>query len=278
LKGKNALGNEFVVPSQLTWAIDTIRFPNARAAFDLVTTEDGTIITIIPKKALRGRPAGVPFTINLNKGQTFSCQALYRNGPNLLNGSYISSNKAIVVTTKEDLLFSDGDCADLAGDQLVPTSVIGDEYAIVCGNLSVRDKAVVTAVSNGTSIYLNGNAAAIATINAGQSYEVDLTSATAAYIKTSQKTYVIHYSGNTCEVGSAVIPKLNCTGSKSVSIVRSDADGAYVLLVTKSGNQGNFQVNGSGAAITAADFSSLPGTGGGVCILQEGSFGIYAIE
>ncbi|MBK7374569.1 MAG: IgGFc-binding protein [Chitinophagaceae bacterium] len=242
LKGKNAIGNEFYIPSQVTWSIDTIRFPDARAAFEIVATQNNTIITITPTKPLIGRPANVPFTITLNRGQTYSCQALYRNGPSLLNGSKIVSDKPIGVTTKEDLLFSDGPCADLAGDQIVPTAIFGNEYAVVRGDLTLRDKAVITARQNNTNIYLNGSATIAATINAGQSYEIDITALTSLYITTNNPVSVFHYTGNGCEVGAAVIPKLNCTGSSSVSIVRSNIGNAIVLLVTNNGNQGNFLV------------------------------------
>jgi gliding motility-associated-like protein len=262
LKGKNAIGNEFFIPSQLQWAIDTIRFPSAKAAFDIVATEDNTIITITPAKALIGRPANIPFAITLNKGQSFSCQALYRSGNSLLNGSKVVSDKPIAITTKEDLLFSDGPCADLAGDQLVPTSILGNEFAVVRGNLSVRDKAVVTGTQNNTKIYLDGSGAAAATINSGQSYEIDLNSQPSVYIKTDKAVNVLHYTGQGCEVGSAIIPKLNCTGSSSVSIVRSNAGDAVVLIVTKNGNQGNFLVNGSAGVINASDFFPLTGTAG----------------
>ena len=278
LKGKNAIGNEFYIPSQVTWSIDTIRFPDARAAFEIVATQNGTTITITPSKPLIGRPANVPFTITLNRGQTYSCQALYRNGPSLLNGSKIVSDKPIGVTTKEDLLFSDGPCADLAGDQIVPTAIFGNEYAVVRGDLTLRDKAVITARQNNTNIYLNGSATIAATINAGQSYEIDITALPSLYITTNNPVSVFHYTGNGCEVGAAVIPKLNCTGSSSVSIVRSNIGNAIVLLVTKNGNQGNFLVNGVPGIINAADFSPLAGTGGNYVYSKKNLTGPMALN
>lgn len=264
LKGRNAIGNEFYVPSQLTWSVDTIRHPNAKAGFDIVATQNNTTVTVTPAKALIGHPANVPFTITLNRGQSYACIALYRNGPSMLNGSKVVSDKPVAVTAYEDLLFSDGACADLAGDQLIPTSIFGTEFAVVRGNLTTRDKVIITATQNNTSIYLNGNAAPVTTINAGQSYEYDLTPpAPTLYIKTDKTAGVFHYTGTGCEVGAAVIPKLTCTGSSSVSLVRTSNGGnASVMLVTKSGNQGNFLVNGAAGVITAADFSPIAGTAG----------------
>lgn len=264
LKGKNALGNEFYVPSQLTWAVDTVRHPNARAGFDLVATQNNTTVTITPAKPLIGHPAGVPFTITLNKGQSYACIALYRNGSSMLNGSKVAADKPIAVSSYEDVLFSDGACADLAADQLVPTNIFGTEFAVVRGDLAVRDKVIITASQSSTSIYLNGNAAPVATINAGQSYEYDLLPATPVlYITTSKPVGVYHYTGSGCEVGAAAIPKLTCTGSTSVSLVRTSNGGnASVMLVTKAANQGNFLVNGVAGIITAADFAPVPGSGG----------------
>jgi gliding motility-associated-like protein len=263
LKGKNALGNEFVVPSQRTWAIDTIRFPGARAGFDIVAIENNTQVTITPSKPLLGgRSANQPFTITLNKGQTFSNQGLYRNGPNLLNGSLISASKLVAVTTKEDLLFTDGPCADLIGDQLVPTNIWGHEFVIGRGNLFQRDKVVVTASENGTEVYRDGNATPVGVFNKGQSFEFDLVNEVSTYIRTSKKASVFHYTGVNCEASAAVIPKLECTGSTSVSIFRSVSEYALLFIVTQNGNQNGFTVNGAAGVITAADFSPVPGTGG----------------
>lgn len=263
LKGKNALGTNFIVSAQKTWAVDTIRFPNARTGFDIVATENNTQVTITPSKPmLGGRLAGQPFTISLNKGQSFSNQALYRNGLNMLDGSTITATKLIAVTAKEDLLFSDGPCADLAGDQLIPVNIWGHEFVIGRGDLFVRDKVVVTASEDGTEVFRDGNAAPVITLNKAQSYEFDLRSEVSTYIRTTKKSAVMHYTGVNCEVSSAVIPKLECTGSTKVSVFRSVNEYALLFIVTKNGNQGAFTFNGVAGVITAGDFTPVPGTGG----------------
>ena len=261
LKGKSAIGNEFIIGSQKEWPIDTVRFPTARSAFNIVATENNTLVTVTPSQPLIGRPAGVPFSITLQRGQTFSNQGLYRNGPSLLNGSIVTADKPVSVTASEDLLMSDGPCADLAGDQLIPTSIWGDEFVVIRGALTNKDKAVVTALANGTALYIDGNTTPVATINRGQSYEFNFTNPT-LYIKTSNRVSVYHYTGINCEIGSAVIPKINCTGSQDVAITRSIDEDATVFIVTRQGNQAGFTVNGNAAVISAADFSPVPGTAG----------------
>lgn len=262
LKGRNSLGTEFIIPSQTEWAIDSVRFPQAKAAFDILATEDNTVINITPSKHLIGRLPGVPFSVSLNKGQTFSNQGLYRSGISLLNGSIVTSSKPIAVTTYEDLLMADGPCADLAGDQLIPTSIWGNEFVVVKGDLTNKDKVVITAMTDGTTIYLNGNATPSATINRGNSYEFNLSSQPVSYITSNYKISVYHYTGVNCEIGSAVIPKINCTGSNDVAITRSISEDAVVFITTRAGNQAGFTVNGSNTIITAADFSPVPGSGG----------------
>lgn len=262
LKGRNALGNEFIIPSQTEWAIDSVRFPQAKAAFDIIATEDNTVLNITPSKHLIGRLPGIPFSITLNKGQTFSNQGLYRSGISLLNGSIVTSSKPIAVTTFEDLLMADGPCADLAGDQLIPTSIWGNEFVVVKGDLTNKDKVVVTAMTNGTAIYLNGNNTPAATINRGSSFEINLSAQAVSYITSNNKISVYHYTGVNCEIGSAVIPKINCTGSNDVAITRSISEDAVVFITTRAGNQSGFTVNGNNAVITAADFSPVPGSAG----------------
>src|ERR1700761_5577724 len=126
LKGKNALGNEFYVSSQYTYNIDTIRQPAATTSFDIVATEDNTSVTITPTKDIIGHSANVPFTIVLNRGQTYSATGVYRDLNSHLQGSYITSTRPVAVTLKDDLVFGDGSCADLIGDQTIPTSVLGN--------------------------------------------------------------------------------------------------------------------------------------------------------
>ena len=262
LKGRNALGNEFIIPSQTEWPIDSVRFPQAKAAFVFVATENNTTVIITPSKRLVGRSPGVPFSIQLNKGQTFSNQAMYRNGISLLNGSIVTSDKPIAITTYEDLLMADGPCADLAGDQLIPTSIWGDEFVVIKGDLTNKDKVIVTAMVNNTSIYLDGSATPSTTINRGSSYEINLSAQAVSYIRSSNKVSVYHYTGINCEIGSAVIPKINCTGSNDVAITRSINEDATVFITTRSGNQFSFAVNGSTSVITASDFSPVPGSAG----------------
>ena len=261
LKGKNALGTSFLVPFQTIWNNGSHPVP-ANSAIDIVATENNTVVTIIPSNTVYGSPtmhaAGVPYTVTLNKGQTYSARQATITAAGNLSGTVVTSNKKIAVTIKDDSLNFQG-CEDLAGDQIVPVNVVGDEYIVVKGSLNITDKVFVVPVQNGTVISVNG--AAQGTFSAGQSFQYDLTGS-AMYIQADNPVYVLHYTGFGCELGSALVPPLKCTGSNSVYVVRSTNEYFGILLFTKTANTGNFTVNGNPTLVTPASFTPVPGTGG----------------
>ena len=61
LLGKNALGYEFILPSQNQYANYPYSDPPARNTFDIVATEDSTTVKIIPKVPLVGHVANDTF-------------------------------------------------------------------------------------------------------------------------------------------------------------------------------------------------------------------------
>jgi hypothetical protein len=75
LKGQNALGNDFYIPSQNFLNNGASYTPIPYNSFDIVATQDNTVISITPSQNIVGHVANVPFTINLNKGQTYSATA-----------------------------------------------------------------------------------------------------------------------------------------------------------------------------------------------------------
>jgi gliding motility-associated-like protein len=274
LKGKNALGTEFFISSQYTYSESTA-YSAATNSFDVVATKNNTHVTINPTKDIIGHNANIPFTVVLNEGQTYSAVAVSGSAGGHLQGSYVSSDNPIAVTLKDDLV-QVSTCADLIGDQAVPTNVLGTEYVVTKGYLSFNDEIYILAVENGTSVYVDGNSAPTAVLARGQSFTISLTNLS-TYIRADKKIYVYHLTGNGCEVGSAVIPKLNCTGSRSVSIVRSNPDLFAVLITTKNGNQNSFTVNGDNTLIKSSDFFPVPGTGGAYVTSRINLSGTVAI-
>lgn len=292
LKGTNALGTQFTVPGQnghLTTVTDNWSGNmNGKNTIDIVATEPGTTsitITLPAGVAATGHTAGETFTISLTEGQTFSIEAQNDqvvSGSNFtlysLAGTQISADKNIAVTQKDDSIAEDDDLRDnygsgpgngpgptvydLAGDQMIPNSLAGMEYIVSNGYV------YITALNDNTQI--NQNGALITTINANQTYEIDLTGSptTPAYITTSSPVQVYHLSvingtDNYPEFGGAVIPQINCTGSDTVSFNRSTNEfneKFFITILVKTSAINDFLLNGSATPIQASDFQSVPGT------------------
>ncbi len=260
LKGKNALGKKFTIPLQMDFNNRTAANTTYTTDFIIVATEDNTSITINPKNALIGR-AG-PFTIVLNRGETYVCTSTSTIGSSKPGGTTVISNKPIAISTKDDSIALPGQsCSDTAGDQLLPDDLAGNEFIVVKGNLSITpDHYYVYATSNATTIKING--LSVGTINAGEYYTGKLTDVS-CYVESDKPTHVFHITGFGCEVGGAIIPPIRCTGSTSVNVTRATATQGFFLNVIAPSNIINaFKLNGSQALIDPSVFETIPGTGG----------------
>ena len=266
LKGKNALGTDFWIPGQ-NYFDNSPTFgyvPQPYPAFDIVATQNNTTVTITPSASIVGHAAGVPFSVTLHAGQTYSATSVSATVSGQLLGSRVTADKPVAITATDDLLSNliYGGCADLGGDQIVPVPLLGTEYIAMRGLLTAPgDQVFVTATQNGTAISRDG--APATTINAGQTYRVTLAAPViSTYIQASHPVYVWQVSGTGCEIGAALLPRITCTGSSLVSYVRTTNVDLYLNVLVRNGGQGNFLVNGSAGVITAGQFTAVPGTGG----------------
>ena len=255
LKGKNSLGTQFVIPAQ--------NFLNnasyARSGFNIVATENNTVITIVPKQDIVGHQANIPFSITLQKGQTYSAEAVSTLANLHLSGSTVTSNLPVAITLHDDSMSGApyGGCADLMGDQLIPNQVIGTDYIVLKGYLNGPDKIYVVAVQNNTQISIDG--INTATINANETYVHTLSNPT-VLIQTSVPAHVLHTTGFGCEVGGAVLPSIVCTGSNTVAFVRSTNEFFALNILVPTGGENTFSFNGSTGVITPSMFNFVPGT------------------
>lgn len=284
LKGENALGTSFIVPGQNYLHNVTTVTPLPFNSFHVVATEDNTIVTITPKNAITGHAAGVPFTVTLNTGQTYAAVATSQVAAYHLGGSKVVSNKPVAITICDDSMYGDllgGTCYNQGGDQIIPTILMGKEYIAVRGYLgygtssTVGDQVFVMATQANTNVSINGtqvttlsNVGDIYRYNMGQSSD-----GVACYIQASNDVSVLQLSGFGCETDFAVLAQLACTGSRTVTLARSTADNYYLTVLVEAGGEGNFTLStssGSGATLTASDFSVVPGTGGTYMYARKG--------
>ena len=261
LKGNNALGTEFYTPFQ-----DLVNsyYTESKAGIDIVATEDNTVIQITPTKSLVGHPANTEFTINLNKGQTYSLRSASTLSYLRPSGTYISSNKPISVTVSDDSILGSsyygGLAFDLLGDQIIPINKMGQEYIAIKGQLNSDDKIYITASEDNTDIF--SGTTLVDNIDAGETYELSLSNSS-IYFSASKPVIALHMTGYGSEVCGAILPPINCTGSQDVSFIRSGDNPFFKLnLLVKSGGEGNFSFNGNTNLITSFDFNNVPNTGG----------------
>jgi hypothetical protein len=259
LKGQNSLGLLFYIPGQRSMDNGSYT-PTPLNGFDIVASDDNTVVTITPSKDIVGHTAGIPFTVTLNKGETYSAWATTSLASGHLSGSKVSSTKPVAITLKDDSVKL-STCYDMGGDQLVPIEMLGQEYICVNGFLStgLTDKAEIMAVQNNTTVTINGVVAVV--LNEGETYEKTFSGAP-IHIKADKPISVLHITGNGCELGYAVLPQIGCNGSNSVGITRADASTFNLILIVPTGAEGGFVFNGSTNVIKSNAFSAVPNTTG----------------
>ncbi len=262
LKGKNAIGTDFVIPSQNLMRNHPVYTPAPKNAFTIIALEDDTEVYITPSKSIVGHAAGDIFSINLDQGQVYTAQALSELPEDHLDGSYVSTVKPIAITVSDDLLHSEelGGCADLGGDQIIPIQYLGTEYIAMNGELNSPNSVLfITATEDGTTISKDGTS--VGSIDAFETYQMIIAGAS-TYVETNKKVAVWQLNGIGCEVGLAILPQITCTGSSTVSYTRSQPKDLYLDIFTQSGNESGFIINGSSSVLTASMFDDVPGTGG----------------
>lgn len=268
LKGENGLGSSFHIPSQNIW--DNRSY--GQNAFDIIATKNGTKITITPKQALMntappGTPyaAGVPFTITLNRGETFSCVAASIFASGHLGGSTVvcdDDEHPIAIMWSDDSVDSKkndganitGGGVDLIGDQIVPDELLGQDYIVMRGELTMPEYVFVMATQDDTDVEYYDAADMLQTINLaleGDIKKIQLNTVgniiNALSIHAYKPLSVFHITGIGVEFGGAIIPTIDlCTGSKDVSVVRSDNVSYFINIMTKKKDIGGFTMKFSG--------------------------------
>jgi gliding motility-associated-like protein len=257
LKGSNAKGLDFMTPFQ-SFFTNGGYSPIALSGFDIVATEDNTVVTILPSVNIQGHAANVSFNITLNRGQTYSCLASDAQTTSHPTGSRVSSTKPICITIKDDSM-QNSNCRDMMGDQLIPISVIGTDYIVMRGFLNSEEHAFVLATQNNTTVNVDGVLAA--TLNAGQQLDIPIPAGQAtSFIQASEPVYVLHIAGFGCEMGGAVLPAIVCNGSSTVFFTRSTSELFGLNIMIKDGSQNNFLLNGDNTLVPGSAFTVVPGS------------------
>lgn len=139
----------------------------------IIATEDSTQITITPTCALAGRhPAGVPFTVNMRRGDVYQIAAQYSpSSKSDLTGTLVTSNKKIAVFSGHNCAYvpaSTPACNHLV-EQIPPLSSWGKHFYV--GTLERRSRSTMRVLASeaNTKVFINSELATV--LNAGEFYE-----------------------------------------------------------------------------------------------------------
>jgi hypothetical protein len=291
LKGKRALGTSFYIPTEQQFTIDVSYSSLAYKQFHVVASEDNTKVNIKPTSAWYGGSGGTQQAANstysptLNKGQTVAIRA-YANNPAAprLAGSTVTANKPVAVTVAEDLIILPTDGShpiggDAGGDQIVPSSNVGRQYVVVRGYTGPNqgDFVYIMATQASTSVDITpqgGTKSTQSIASAGGFIKYHLSTADAAFISATKPVYVWQQSGIDGEADCVLVPSMYSIAGRSFSFYKESTGLHRVFILTRSGNEGNFQVNGSSSVITASDFQNVTGLTGWKYLINR-HFGMH---
>lgn len=273
LKGRNALDTLFYVPGNNllpNWSIQP-----GQTYYNGVliqASENNTVIRLRSPVVVNGRPAGTTIQVTLQRGEVYFLRSTNNTRGAKLAGTRIASNKPVAVTFYDDSVFprdwnsSVGSCADLCGDQAVGVSFLGNTHVAIRGpglTAPLNDIVFITAVKDSTRLQINGSF--VRWMRESETYShMMAASETVTLVETSQPVTVAQISGFGCELGMALIPNLECTGSQSAAFTRSDGTAGTTFsinLLVPAGHEKSFRINGNLlSAARQALFAFIPGT------------------
>jgi len=238
LKSHNALGKDFWVSTQRKYK--NHGYDDDFSGFVVVATKDGTTVNIDPNGNDLEYHGSVPFSVTLQRGETFAVRAAGQDPEDHIFGIHVTSNNDIAITIFDDSMQIDdgGGNWDIFADQLIPVSLIGKEYIVLKGEVQDEpanpydgEAVFITPTEPNTDIYIDG--AYVTTLaNPGDYFSYDITNLS-THVSANKPIYVNHITGYSTnivdgarELGGAVLPSIdNCTGSHLVTVKRTPAPG-----------------------------------------------------
>ena len=243
--GKNALGYEFIIPSQQHYSNYEYSDPPALNSFEIVATEDSTLVQILPRVPIVGHTTLDTISIMLNRGQTWNGSAVSGDSTSHLAGSFVFSNKPVAVTISDDAVYIPGTIAnnseDIAGAQLIPRQLCGTEFAFgAYFSATQREDIYIYAFEDATLIVYNDSLQIISrTINRGDSIDLRMSVGLLGrycHIQSNKPIPVCHFFAPYAvypppffalhpRLSLVIIPPLSCAGSRRVLYTRTPPRG-----------------------------------------------------
>jgi gliding motility-associated-like protein len=258
LKGRNAVGNKFVIPAQNFYSNGGQYVPTPSSSFDIVATKNNTVVKIWPTRPIVGHGSDSVITVKLNAGETYSFRKPSMSASDNPGGTIVESNKPIAITIKDDSVMNGG-CRDLLGDQLVPLEVAGSEYVVLKGFLSTPEFLFITATEDNTEVMIGAGNTPASVLSAGEIYRHEVTEKS-TYILSNKTIYVFHVTGFGCEMGLAILPSINCKGSPQIGFSRTTDEFFGLNVLVRKDGIAHFRLNGSSTLVPASAFTPVSST------------------
>lgn len=248
--------------------------PSTASELAVVGTQAGTTVTITPQTSFGSRQAGVPYTVTLQRGETYQVSAT--SGSMDVTGTTVTADKPVAVMGASgcsNVPVGTAACNPLM-QQMPPTAAWGTEF--ISGRLATRTKGDtyrVLADQAGTVVSVNGTA--VATLAAGAHWEgvlpagVTTAGKQGVVISTSKPALVAQYAngggydGTSSDPMMLLVPPLGqqLTAYKvatPVVTVNGTQMVPYVNVIAQRRDVGSLTLDGT--AVAASEFVDVPGT------------------
>ncbi len=254
--------------------------------FVVVAPHDDTTLTIVPTESTGTRIAGVPYTVNLDQGQTYRLSDPNDGNTRDLSGSRVTASKPVAVfgghtrrwipNSSSFLCCLDSQCAEIPS-----VDELGTEYFLVpYAKRSGGDILRVVALHAGTEVRLNGTL--VANLGASELYEL-VGVATPLHIVSNKPVLAVQLMqgyGVDNFTGDGEIMTLTATSRfLDRHMVTTDVNATwtyhYLNLVVPAGAVGTLKINGQ--PVASSYFSPI-GASGYSCAKLPVPIGAYALS
>lgn len=254
LKGRTALGTNFLVPGQNYYPL----VPGACPTAEIVATENNTDIQIYALVSLYGGiPAFTPVNVTLQQGE---CYAIAPDNNGDITRTQIHSSRPIAVNVsypEVSVSYGETHSVDDLGEQLVPVNMLGSRYAAIT-KFSSESRIFIFPTDTNTSVTINGTDIGL-TLNPGGFYNCLLdTDIDIHYIVADKPVAVFQTTIDQMtwnpppptNIGGTILPHLDCTGSRQASMfsyapvngtnVSFVGNGRYIYVICKTADTNSF--------------------------------------
>ncbi len=250
---KQTLGTQYRIASYK--GISNSSPGNLSSDFLIVARTDGTQVRVTPTTpTLGGKPAGTPFVVKLNAGQSYQVIASTYTGDftgTLLEGTDSSGScRTFAVFSGSACVNIPQGCTacDIIYDQALPVPTWGKTYYVAPFSFATGYTIRVLAHQNGTVYTVNGGAPV--TLNAGQYTEINNIT-TADCIQGNKPLSVIQYmQGVTCSnAGDPAMVYVNSDEAKMDNVTFSTITSTVITqhdvnVIMKAVHQGQLTLDG----------------------------------